>query len=117
MFQQQRTLRHGPEALGRVVIGQRDPVGQRPAGPRVHRRRHLRLALEAVRLELGDRLRRVVQHMAVRRQDEIDLMRVAGAAEPVERIDGQLSGEGLYADIARKTIGNEARELAPKYAL
>ena len=83
----QRTQGNRPDAGVGVVVGQRDPVIQRAVRLRVHRGQHFRFALEAVCLELGNRLRRLAQYVAVGRQDKVDFMGVAGLAEPVQRVE------------------------------
>ena len=99
----QRAQRDGPQARVGVVIGQRHPVIHRAFGQGLHRRRHLGFALQAVRPELGNRLRCLAQHMAVRWQDEVDLVRVAGIGELVQRVE-----VGVHLAIGRVDDGRAA---------
>ena len=101
----QRAQGDGPQARVGVVIGPRHPVIHRAFRHGLHRRLHLGFALQAVRPELRNRLRSLAQHMAMRRQDEVDLMRVAGAGEPVQRIE-----VGAHLAIGRIDDGRAAVE-------
>ena len=82
----QRAQGNWPDARLHVVVGQRHPVLQAAARPLAHGRRHLGFALEAVCPELGNSLPGRAQHMAMRRQDEINAVRVAGLLQPIQRI-------------------------------
>ncbi|VDO17975.1 unnamed protein product, partial [Brugia timori] len=83
----QRALGHRPELPGRVGIGDRNPVFRVTVGTLAHRGEHLRLARQPVRLQPRDGLRRRADDVAVRRQDEADVVLRAFAQQPVERVD------------------------------
>ena len=85
-MRQQRALGNRPQAAGGVVVGQFHPVVHAALGHGVHGFFDFGFALQAVRLQVRDGLRRAAQHIAVRGQDEIDVVFGAGGGQVVERL-------------------------------
>ena len=74
----QGSFGHRPDARVYIVIGQGQPVVQATEWIDLHHSRYFRLPLQAVGLQVGDGLQRVVHHMAVGGQDVLNVVLGAG---------------------------------------
>ena len=87
----ERAHGHGPQAWGHIVVGQGQPVVQAALRVGLHDFQNFGFAFESVRFELRNASAgvkglapHIAQHIAMRGQNEFDVVLFAGSQEFVE---------------------------------